>query len=131
VGKVDSGLGDLILLTANQRKERRDSDWGRRYGWFIEGEHGQRIGTLEYIRCDWESQFWHDYEIKGLSDEDDQRRRQDFDAFWRGCTLRNRKYLSYITKDFLPAPREERMVPMRGLCVPDEFYTGAPYLQES
>src|SRR5262245_22193474 len=42
------------------KKEIEESDWGRRYGWFVEKD-GSVIGSLDYIRWDSHSQFWHDY----------------------------------------------------------------------
>jgi hypothetical protein len=49
-------------LQLRAKKLARETDFGRRYGWFIERD-GERIGELDYIRWDSLAQFWHEYSI--------------------------------------------------------------------
>ena len=52
------------------RRVADESDFGRRFGWFIERD-GVKVGELDYIRWDSEVQFWHEYRLTWRSAEDE------------------------------------------------------------
>jgi len=83
-------------------KAARASDDGRAYGWFIE-KNQTRIGELDYVQWDIDSQFWYEYRIRGLPDiilptDPDEWIRQDL-------TLRNRRFTDVVVSVFLTSFR--------------------------
>ena len=51
------------------KKVAQESDFGRRFGWFIE-KGVDRIGELDYVRWDSVTQFWHEYRLTWRRPED-------------------------------------------------------------
>ena len=103
-----------------QRKSRaaEASDFGRRFGWFIE-RGGERIGELDYVRWDSVAQFWHEYRLTW-------RRPEDAvigpDAWISSkLVLRNRRYTDVVVESFLTAPeRDGGILAIRGAHVTEE-----------
>ena len=98
-----------------------ESDFGRRFGWFIERD-GQRIGELEYVRWDCESQFWHDYRLIWRKPED----ALVGDDAWISAkpVLRNRRFTDVVVESFLTSPeREGGVISVRGAHVPKERFS--------
>jgi hypothetical protein len=50
------------LLLKHLRQEYEQTDFGRRYGWWL-CLRGQRIADLNYWRWDSVGQFWHEYHL--------------------------------------------------------------------
>jgi len=102
-----------------KRKSRaaEESDFGRRFGWFIERE-GAVVGELEYVRWDSAAQFWHEYRLTW-------RKREDAvvgpDAWIAAkLLLRNRRYTDVVVDSFMTAQRGEDNIAVRGAAVPEE-----------
>ena len=95
-----------------------DSDFGRRYGWLIEKD-GQILGELDYVRWDWESQFWHEYRMTWRKPEDTA---TTPDAWLEmRLTLRNRRFTDVVIDTFLAgAESGECIVPIRGAYVSED-----------
>jgi len=95
-----------------------DSDFGRRFGWFIEKD-GERIGELDYLRWDCHSQFWHEYRITWRKPED----AVIGPDVWASSTvvLRNRRYTDVVVESFLTAPQQDdSVIAVRGAYVSEE-----------
>ena len=109
----------LKLFDIFKRKPRRavsESDFGRRFGWFIERD-GQRIGELEYFRWDSVAQFWHDYRLTWRRPEDAVIGPEAWIA--AGVVLRNRRYSDVVVSSFMTAPQKEpSIIRIRGASVP-------------
>ena len=105
------------------RKLAEESDFGRRYGWFIE-MHGERIGELEYIRWDSYLQFWHEYFVTWYK-ETDSCIEADPDAWCeKKVVLRNKKFQDVLISDFITAPRVKGVIAVRAAFVPVERFRG-------
>ena len=103
------------------KKLAQESDFGRRYGWFIERK-GDRIGELEYIRWDSLGQFWHEYSVVWHS-EAESCIETDPDAWMqRNVTLRSRRYPDIVIVEFLTAPRTKGVIAVRFASVPVERF---------
>jgi hypothetical protein len=96
----------------------RDSDLGRRFGWFIE-KAGETVGELEYIGWDSDAQFWHLYRVTW--------RRPGIaivgpDAWAEsGMVLRNRRFADVVVDSYLvSAERAPDVIAVRGASVPEE-----------
>ena len=92
-----------------------NSDYGRKYGWFIE-KNGEKVGDLDYVRWCEDTQFWHEYgvtwatELKGT----------DTPEGWvsLGLTLRNRTFTDVVIHSFMTAPAtDSSRVFIRGASV--------------
>lgn len=59
----------LPAIFNRKRRAAEESDFGRRFGWFIERD-GERIGELDYVRWDSHAQFWHEYRLTWRRPED-------------------------------------------------------------
>jgi hypothetical protein len=92
-----------------------DSDFGRRYGWFVERE-GIPTGELDYIRWDSSSQFWHEYRLTWF---DPANAIVGTDAWIAAkLTLRNRRYLEVVIDGFLTSPEHSPgVIAVRGAHV--------------
>lgn len=111
---MEKKLDEMNMRTSQAAKE---SDFGRRFGWFIE-RSGARIGELDYIRWDSLSQFWHEYRVAWRSPED-----QVIGSIaWieAGLVLRNRRYMDVMVDSFLTAPRDGDVIAVRSAFVPEE-----------
>ena len=103
------------------KKLARESDFGRRYGWFIERE-GERIGELDYIRWDSLAQFWHEYSVV-WHNEAESSFETDPDAWIeRKIVLRSRRYPDVLIPEFLTAPRTKGVIAVRFASVPVERF---------
>lgn len=91
------------------------SDFGRRFGWFIE-KNGERIGELDYLRWDSWLQFWHEYRVTWRSPDDVI---VGPDAWISAkLVLRNRRYTDVVDDSFLTAPqRDAEIIAVRGASV--------------
>ena len=106
-----------------QRKQRESeaSDFGRRFGWFIERD-GVRLGELDYLRWDSASQFWHTYRLIWRMPEDAVTGSDAWIA--AGLVLRNRRYTDIVVHSFAVSPeRENGVITIRGAHVPEERIT--------
>jgi hypothetical protein len=94
------------------------SDFGRRFGWFIEKD-GERIGELDYLRWDSYAQFWHEYRLTWHQPEDAV---VGPDAWIAAkLVLRNRRYTDVVIDTFLTSPeRDGGVIAVRGAYVPQE-----------
>lgn len=98
------------------KKLARESDFGRRFGWFVEKD-GERIGQLDYLRWDSNAQFWHEYRLTW-------RRLEDAvfgpDAWIAAkLVLRNRRYTDIAIDSFLTSPeRGNGVIAVRFASVP-------------
>lgn len=112
----------MLKLPAIFRRKRRvaeESDFGRRFGWFIE-RGGERIGELDYMRWDSNAQFWHEYRTTWRSPEDAV---VGPDAWVAAkLVLRNRRYTEVVVDSFLTSPeRVGGVIAVRGAHVPEEL----------
>jgi len=101
-------------------KAAQESDFGRRFGWFIE-RSGQTIGELEYLRWDSVAQFWHEYRLIWRKPEDAV---VGPDA-WASAhlVLRNRHYTNVVVDSFLTSPeRADGVIAIRGAHVPEDTF---------
>jgi hypothetical protein len=103
-----------------KRKSRaaEQSDFGRRFGWFIEND-GARIGELDYVRWDSVAQFWHEYRVTWRRPED----AVVGPGAWISSklVLRNSRYSDVVVESFLTAPeRDGGVLPVRGAYVTAE-----------
>lgn len=78
-----------------------DSDYGRRYGWFIERD-GVPIGELDYLGWDRDSDFSPDYRLSWFNPDDAVIGPEAWLA--AKLTLRSRRYLEIVIDGFLPSP---------------------------
>jgi hypothetical protein len=111
-------LFDIFKQTkpAQPSRAARASDFGRRFGWFIErGE--ERIGELEYLRWDSVVQFWHEYHLTWRKPEDAV---VGPDAWISaGLVLRNRRYKDVVISSFLTGTQQQpNIIKVRGASVP-------------
>jgi len=103
------------------KKLARETDFGRRYGWFIERQ-GERVGELDYVRWDSLAQFWHEYSVTWHS-EAERGIEPDPDAWIeRKIVLRNKRYLDVLISEFLTAPRAKGIIAIRFASVPIERF---------
>ncbi len=102
----------------NQTADVDESDFGRRHGWLIERD-GQILGELDYVRWDWESQFWHEYRVAWRNPKD---AATTPDAWLElRLTLRNRRFTDVVVDTFLAGTeRSEGLVPIRGAYVSED-----------
>ncbi len=92
-----------------------ESDFGRRYGWFVERD-GKRIGELDYIQFD--GQPWHEYSIKWMNEEES-RIEADQEAWvLNKIVLRNRRYPDVVMSTFLTSPVTKGVIAVRTAFVP-------------
>lgn len=107
----------LPAIFNRKRRAAEESDFGRRFGWFIERD-GERVGELDYLRWDADAQFWHDYRLTW-------RRPEDAvigpDAWLEAkLVLRSRRYTDVLVDSFLTSPeREGSVIAVRGASVPE------------
>ncbi len=100
-----------------QHRIIEESDFGRRFGWFIE-RHGERIGELEYIRWTADMQFWHDYRLSWRRPEDAV---VGPDAWIEAkLVLRNRRCTDTVVDSFLTSEERDGVIAIRGAYVPEE-----------
>jgi len=87
------------------------SDFGRKFGWFIEKD-GVVVGDLDYLRWDSWAQFWHQYRVTWRKPEDAV---SGPDAWKKSqLVLRNRRYTDVVVKSFMiGAEREEGVIGVR------------------
>lgn len=108
----------LPAIFKRQSRPVRESDFGRRFGWFIE-RNGEKIGELEYLRWDSVAQFWHEYRVTWRRPEDAV---LGPDAWISaGLVLRNRKYTDVVIHSFLTASQQKPdIICIRGASVPED-----------
>jgi hypothetical protein len=103
------------------RQVAEESDFGRRFGWFIE-QDSERIGELDYIRWDSDAQFWHEYRVTWYKPED-----AAFgpDAWLEArLVLRSRRYTDVVVDSYLTSQqRDNGVIAVRGAYVPEELLT--------
>lgn len=98
-----------------ERNESEASDFGRRFGWFIERE-GVRLGELDYLQWDAASQFWHTYRLTWRMPEDAVTGPDAWIA--AGLVLRNRRYTDVVVDSFTVSPEQESgVIGVRGAYV--------------
>ena len=98
--------------------EIADSDFGRRYGWYIERE-GVTIGELEYVRWDSHMQFWHDYQLRWYHPSNAVSGPNEWSQ--SKLSLRNRRYADVVIDQFLTAEvRKNGEIPIRFAYVTEE-----------
>lgn len=108
----------LRNLFRSKKRHIRDSDYGRRFGWFIERD-GECIGELEYFRWDENLQFWHEYRVSWCRPDGDAASIEDWAE--SGIALRNRAFTNVVVREFLSsAGSEVGVVSLRNAYVPDE-----------
>jgi hypothetical protein len=107
----------LLDMFRPKSRDVRKSDFGRRFGWFIE-RGGECIGELEYSRWDEDSQFWHEYRVNWRRPEGDAARIEDWAE--SGIELRNREFSDVVVREFLSASGcAEGLVAIRNAFVPE------------
>ena len=100
-----------------QPRLAEESDFGRRFGWFIERD-GERIGDLEYIRWDEGTQFWHEYRLTWRRPEDAV---VGPDAWIAArLVLRNRRCTDTVVDAFLTSEEGYGVIAIRGAFVAGE-----------
>jgi hypothetical protein len=111
-------LRDFLSKLFRNRGLVRDSDFGRRFGWFIE-KAGETVGELEYLYWDSDAQFWHLYRVSW--------RRPEVaiecpDAWAEsGMVLRNRRFTDVVVDSYLvTAERAPGVISVRGASVAEE-----------
>lgn len=110
----------LLDLFRLMRRDAQESDFGRRFGWFIERD-GECLGELEYLRWDESSQFWHEYQVSWRRTEGDPSRIENWAE--SGITLRNREFSDVVVREFLTASgSREGVVSIRNAFVPDDYF---------
>lgn len=102
-------------------RHEKESDYGRRYGWFVE-QQGERIGELEYVRWDSDSQFWHEYRVTWSKKEAASIEKNPDAWIESALSLRNRKFQEVVVSTFLTAPRDGNLIVVRNACVPSEQF---------
>jgi hypothetical protein len=108
----------VIFKRKSKSRAAAESDFGRRFGWFIEKD-GTRIGELDYLRWDSVAQFWHEYRVTW-------RRPEDAvigpDAWISSkLVLRNRRYTDVVVESFLTGTeREFGVISIRSASVSEE-----------
>ncbi len=102
-----------------KNKAAQDSDFGRRFGWFIERD-GRTIGELEYLRWDSFAQFWHEYRLTWRTPTDEV---VGPDAWISsGLVLRNRRYTDVVVSSFLTGQQQQPdIIRVRGASVPEDL----------
>lgn len=110
----------LPAIFNRKRRAAEESDYGRRFGWFIERD-GERIGELDYVRWDWDAQFWHEYRLTWRKPEDAV---VGSDAWLEAkLVLRNRRYIDVVIETFVTSTeREAGVIAVRGACVSEERF---------
>jgi hypothetical protein len=108
----------LLGLFKRPSRVARETDFGRRFGWFIE-KNGERIGELDYVRWDSVAQFWHEYRLRWRGPEDAV---IGPDAWISAkLVLRNRRYTDVVIDSFLTSlERESGIIAVRSAYVPEE-----------
>jgi hypothetical protein len=97
----------------------QESDFGRRFCWFIE-RGGKQIGSLEYLRWNSDSQFWHEYQLNWRSAEG----AVGPDAWIdEKLVLRNQRYTDVVLDGFLTTDeRAPGVIAVRFASVPLERF---------
>ena len=109
-----------LPFTFNRRRAlAEESDGGRRFGWFIERD-GERIGELDYLRWDSDSQFWHDYQVTWYRPEDAVVGPEEWiDA---KLVLRNRRCTAVVADSFMTSLGcTAEVIKIRNASVPEEL----------
>jgi hypothetical protein len=107
--------------THRAKKLARETDFGRRFGWFIERER-RRIGELDYIRWDSLAQFWHEYSVK-WHDGGGSCISANPEAWINSkVALRNRHYTDVLIQGSMVAPRAKGVIALRYASVPVERF---------
>ena len=110
----------ILQLFRSRRPDVRESDFGSRFGWFIE-RGGECIGELEYSRWDENGQFWHEYHVSWRSPEGDATMFEDWAE--SGIELRNREFLDVVVREFLSASGcADGVISIRNAFVPDKYF---------
>ncbi len=108
----------LPAILNRKRRAAQESDFGRRFGWFIERD-GKRIGELDFIRWDPAAQFWHEYRLTWRRPEDAVVGPDAWSA--AKLVLRSRRYTDVVIDTFLTSPeRDSGVIAVRGACIPEE-----------
>ena len=103
------------------KKLARETDFGRRYGWFIERQ-GERVGELAYIRWDSLAQFWHEYSVVWHNEPEGSIEADPEAWIERKIVLRSKRYPDVLISEFLTAPRAKGVVAVRFASVPVERF---------
>ena len=102
-----------------RRRRAKETDWGRRYGWYIEKD-SERIGELEYLRWDSDSQFWHEYRVRWASQEASALG-CDPDAWIKNqLSLRNQHLQDVVVTVFLTAIKAPGVIAVYSARVPED-----------
>ena len=108
----------LPAIFKRKSKTAVESDFGRRFGWFIEKDE-EKIGELDYLRWDSQAQFWHEYSVTWRRPEDAVIGPDAWIAMM--LTLRNRRYTDVVIQTFLTSPeREPGVIAVRFAYVTEE-----------
>ena len=108
----------LPVIFKRKSREATESDFGRRFGWFVEKD-GVRIGELDYVRWDSHAQFWHEYRITWCGPEVAVIGPDAWIA--SKLALRNRRYTDVVIDSFLTAPEGgDGIIRVRGAHVTEE-----------
>ena len=110
----------MRAILNRKRQAAAESDFGRRFGWFIERD-GERIGELDYVGWESGAQFWHEYRLTWCRPEDAV---VGPDAWLAAkLVLRSRRYNNVVVDSFLTGPeREGGVIAIRGAHVPEELF---------
>jgi hypothetical protein len=109
-----------LFRSLRRRKAAKESDYGRRFGWFIEKD-GVKIGELEYVRWLPDGQFWHEYRVTWYKSEDAVGGRDVWSK--ERLTLRNRRFLQVVVESFMTSATGGELIQVRGACVPEVLFT--------
>ena len=113
-----SRMFKLPAIFLRKRAAAEQSDFERRFGWFIE-RGGTRIGELDYLRWDSAAQFWHEYRLSWRSPSDAVIGPEAWIA--SKVMLRNRRYADAVVDSFLiSAERGNGVIAVRGAHVTEE-----------
>lgn len=97
------------------RKRIVESDYGRKFGWFVESE-GRRLATLTEPEWDSVAQFWYVYKLTPLTDSPEDHQRLASEGFWQRTDIvyRNREF-DMLAPHVLAALKLDGRVAARGL----------------
>jgi hypothetical protein len=108
----------LPAIFNRKRRAAEESDFGRRFGCFIEKD-GESIGDLEYVGWHSVAQFWHEYRLTWRSPEDAVIGPNAWSA--AKLILRNRRYNDVVVDTFMTSPeRDGGVIAVRGAFVPED-----------
>lgn len=108
-------------LREHIRKEYEETDFGRRYGWWL-CLRGRRIADLNYRCWDSDSQFWHEYRVFPF-DEAFAEIGYDRERWCQpDVALESRYAEGFREASFLMSPRENDVVSIRFAHVPEDVF---------